>query len=102
MSATEIARLPIHFDVTAHYLTAADYLVAVKSFKTVLEDFNKRIFDGAIEYEFLVLPAEDGSFKGVCGVIVKGAKGVKNTVITIGVVGGVIGLADIIGMSRVP
>lgn len=94
MSATEIARLPIHFDVTAHYLTAADYLVAVKSFKTVLEDFNKRIFDGAIEYEFLVLPAEEGTFKGVCGIIVKGVKGTAKTVLTVGAVGGVIGLAD--------
>lgn len=94
MIATDIARLPIHFDVTAHYLTAADYLVAVKSFKTVLEDFNKRIFDGAIEYEFLVLPAEDGSYKGVCGVLVKGVKSTAKTVLTVGALGAVLGLAD--------
>jgi hypothetical protein len=69
MSTTEIARLPIHFDVPVHYLNADDYVVSVKSFKTAFEEFNKRIFNGAIEYEFLVLPAEDGSFKVICGVL---------------------------------
>lgn len=94
MNAPEIARLPIHFDVPANYLTAADYLVAVKSFSTTLTEFNRRIFDGNIEYEFLVLPAEDGSFKGVTGVIVKSAKGAAKTALAVGAVGGLIGLAD--------
>ena len=73
MSAvTEIARLPIHFDVPADYLSAADYLVAVKSLQTTLDVFNRRIFNGEIQFQFVVAPPEDGSFKGVCGIIAVG------------------------------
>jgi len=68
----EIARLPIHLNVPANHISAADYVVAVKSLETTIREFNKRIFGGSLEYEFLVLPTEEGSFKGVTGVIVKG------------------------------
>ncbi len=65
------ARLPLHFDVPSEYLNADNYLVAVNSFKTCLSDFNKRLFQENINYEFVVLPSEIGSFKGVIGIVLK-------------------------------
>jgi hypothetical protein len=73
MTSPAAARLPIHFDVPANYLSAADYIIALESFKTTLDEFNKRLFNGQLDYEFIAIGAEAGSYKGITGILVNGA-----------------------------
>jgi len=42
----EIARLPIHFNVPEHHLAADEYIIAIRSFNTCLNELNKRAFEG--------------------------------------------------------
>ena len=78
------ALLPLHFDVPGHSLSAAHYIVAVKAMQTSLEELNKRAFEGKLVFDFLVLPNEDGSFKGITSVLVKGVRNAKGLVIVAG------------------
>ncbi len=87
-------RLPIHIDVPEHFLTADDYLVAVNSINTCLNEINKRAFEGKLECSLLVFPNEEGSFKGITGVLVKGVKKSGQIIVVIGAIGGFIGFAE--------
>lgn len=87
-------RLPIHMDVPEHFLTADDYLVAVESINTCLNEINKRAFEAKLECSLLVFPNEEGSFKGITGVFVKGVKRVGHIVVITGAIGGFIGFAE--------
>jgi hypothetical protein len=75
----KVVRLPLHFDVQEHFLLGADYVVAVNSLITCLNELNKRAFDGKLICELRVLTNEEGSIKAVTGVFVKGIRGVKKT-----------------------
>ncbi|QQG36709.1 MAG: hypothetical protein HYS17_02740 [Micavibrio aeruginosavorus] len=87
-------RLPIHIDVPEHFLTAADYLVAVDSINVCLNELNKRAFEGKLECSLLVFPNEEGSFKGITGVLAKGVKKSGQVIVITGALGGFIGFAE--------
>lgn len=87
-------RLPVHIDVPEHYLTADDYLVAVDAINVCLAELNKRVFEGKLECSLLVFPSEEGSFKGITAVLVKGIKKSGQIVLTIGALGGFIGFVE--------
>lgn len=87
-------RLPIHIDVPEHFLTANDYLVALDSINTCLNEINKRAFEGKLECSLLVFPNEEGSFKGVTGVLVKGIKKSGQIIVVTGAIGGFIGFVE--------
>lgn len=74
MSKADPAQIIIHFDVPQHYLLTKDYIIALDSFKISLEEFNKQIFENQLEYEFLTIGVEQGSFKVVLGILWKSTK----------------------------
>jgi len=70
-------RLPIHFDVSEHFLLGDDYVVALNSFIVCLNELNKRAFNGKLVCELRVLTNEEGSIKAVTGIVVRSIKGVS-------------------------
>jgi hypothetical protein len=69
MTDIVVARLPLHFDVPQNYLPTEDYVVALQSLKATLDEFNKRLFNSKLKYEFITIGAEQGSYKGIMGIL---------------------------------
>lgn len=61
--------LPIHFDIDAGFLTFEEFTAVAASTKQILENFNKEFFDGALQYQFVVLPPKKGTFLETLGII---------------------------------
>lgn len=55
--------LSIHFDVKDHYINKDNHVLGIEATSTIIDELNKRLFDGKLEYEVLVFPSEEGSFK---------------------------------------
>ena len=55
-------RLFIHFDVEDHFLKLETFIETAESAKKVIEALNSTFFDGALDYELVVLPPESGTF----------------------------------------
>lgn len=73
-SEDAMVRLPVHLDVPNHVVRARHYITAVNSLQITLDELNFRLLDGHVQFEFVVLPAEEGTFKGVTGLVVKSVK----------------------------
>jgi len=67
-------RLPLHFKTEDHHFPANDYITSIQSINTTLYELNRRLFKGNLDCELFIHPNEEGSFKGITSVIVKGAK----------------------------
>ncbi len=57
----------IHFDVKDHHIRFDSHLAALEASNVIVGEINKRLFGGKIDYELLVLPSEQGTFKIVIG-----------------------------------
>lgn len=53
----------IHFDVKDHFINKDNHVLGIEATSTIIDELNKRLFGGKLEYEVLVLPSEEGSFK---------------------------------------
>lgn len=71
-----IGLIPIHFDVPGHYLPLATFIGTANQTRAVIDAFNREVFDGRLQFEVFVLPAEDGSFKTKLGVALLAGWGV--------------------------
>ena len=63
MTEADPANIIIHFDVPYHYLLTTDYITALNSFQTTLDVFNEHLFENQVQYEFLTVAVQPGSFK---------------------------------------
>lgn len=52
----------IHFDVDEHFLKLDTFIETAESTRQVIESLNSNFFQGALEYELIVLPPADGTF----------------------------------------
>lgn len=66
------ALLPIHFDLPRHEIPLNTFVRTAEQIETIIASFNQKFFDGALEYEILVLPPEEGSFLAKLGLLVAG------------------------------
>jgi hypothetical protein len=57
-----IGIIPIHFDVPVHYIPYSTFSEAASRTRAVIDDLNRELFDGQLQYEFLVFPPEEGTF----------------------------------------
>jgi hypothetical protein len=56
------ARLFMHFDVVGHFLRLDTFISTASSAREIVESFDQSFFNGELEYSFLILPPDDGSF----------------------------------------
>lgn len=56
------ARLFMHFDVEGHFLTLDTFISTAISAREIVEAFDQSFFNGELQYSFLILPPDDGSF----------------------------------------
>ncbi|MGY6571073.1 MAG: hypothetical protein ACXIVE_18940 [Salinarimonas sp.] len=52
----------IHFAVEGHHLKLSTFIRTAESARRIVEALNQEMFDGALQYEIIVLPPEDGTF----------------------------------------
>lgn len=52
----------IHFDVSKHHIKLDTFVATAQSAKRIVETINSQFFDGNLQYELIVLPAQGGSF----------------------------------------
>ena len=62
--------LPIHFDVPGHYLSLRTFIETSRQTEFIIANFNREFFYGKLNYEIIVLPPSQGSFKTRLGVAV--------------------------------
>ena len=62
-----IGIIPIHFDVPGHYLPLATFVETASKTHSIIDAFNREIFDGKLQYDLLVFPPDEGSFKTKLG-----------------------------------
>ncbi len=60
--------IPIHFDVSDHYLPLHEFIETARTTKEIIDALNDEFFDGRFKYELIVLPPEKGSFKSRLGI----------------------------------
>jgi len=65
-------RLFIHFDVDDHFLKLDTFIRTAESTRKVIEALDATFFQGALKYELIVLPPEDGSFLSKLAIWVSG------------------------------
>ena len=58
-----IGLIPIHFDIPRNYLPLATFVETANQTRAVIDAFNRELFAGELQFEFFVLPPEEGSFK---------------------------------------
>lgn len=63
--------IPIHFDVPQNYLPFQEFVDTATATKLIVDTFNAEIFNGGLDFEWIVLPPEEGSFKSRFAVFVK-------------------------------
>lgn len=56
-------RLFIHFDVDEHFLKLDTFVETAESTRKIIEAFNTTFFQGSLNYELIVLPPKDGTFR---------------------------------------
>ena len=61
-----------HFDVEGHYLSLETFIHTAESARRVIAALDKTFFNGALEYELIVVPPEEGTFLSKLGVWVLG------------------------------
>jgi hypothetical protein len=71
-----IGVIPIHFDVPRHYLPLTTFIETATKTRGVIDTFNREFFDGQLQYELLVFPPDDGSFKSRLGIALLAGWGV--------------------------
>lgn len=52
--------IPIHFDVPQHSLPLKQFVNSAEALQAIVDDFNKNIFDGELQYELHIIPPEQG------------------------------------------
>lgn len=62
--------IPIHFDVSEHSLPLRTFIETAKQTQTIIEVFNKQVFDEQLHFQILVLPPEPGSFLAKLKVVI--------------------------------
>lgn len=60
----------IHFDLTSHELPLDTFIVTALKTKQIIDELNRNFFDNQIQYEFTVVPPQNGSFLSKLKVIV--------------------------------
>jgi hypothetical protein len=65
-----IGIIPIHFDVPVHHIPWATYEETANKTRAIIDAFNHELYDGQVEYDFLVFPHEEGSFLAKFGIAV--------------------------------
>lgn len=65
-------RLYIHFDVQEHFLKLDTFIKTADSAQRVIVALDKTFFHGALEYELIVLPPENGGFLSKLGLWISG------------------------------
>jgi len=63
-----LAILPIHFDLPAHAIPLDTFVRTAKQTEAIIASLNRELFDGKLQYEILVLPPQEGTFKSSIGV----------------------------------
>jgi hypothetical protein len=63
-----IGIIPIHFDVPVHYIPYSTFTETASRTRAVIDAFNRELYDGQLEYEFLVFPPEEGTFRARLGI----------------------------------
>jgi hypothetical protein len=61
--------IPIHFDVPGHYLPLATFVDTANQARAAIDALNRELFEGELEFEFYILPPEEGSFKTTLAVV---------------------------------
>lgn len=65
-------RLYIHFDVRDHFLKLDTFIKTAESARKVIEALDDSFFNGALEYELIVLPPSGGTFLSKLAIWVSG------------------------------
>lgn len=58
-----IGLIPLHFDIPGNCLPLATFVDTANQTRAVIDAFNRDVFAGELQFEFFVLPPEEGSFK---------------------------------------
>lgn len=64
-----------HFDVQQHYLKLETFVETAESARRIIEALDTTFFNGALDYELIVVPPEDGSFLSKLALWVIGGTG---------------------------
>jgi hypothetical protein len=67
-----IQEICLHFDVPEHHLSLDDFISYAKNTRSIIDNFNKEVFSGKLEYKLLVLPPGPGSFLKKMGLVILG------------------------------
>jgi|TARA_R100000455_G_scaffold9498_1_gene3798 hypothetical protein len=60
----------IHFNVPNHYLPLDDFIETAKDAAIIIDAFNAKYFDRKLDYQLLVIPPEQGTFKSFIGFVI--------------------------------
>lgn len=71
-----IGIIPIHFDVPEHYIPFDTFVETASRTRIIIDSLNKQIFEGELQYEFVVFPPEEGTFLAKLGVILVSGYGI--------------------------
>jgi len=63
--------LPVHFNVPVDYVSVETFVKTAESVNGVITAINDKVFEGALQYELLILPPEAGTFKSRLGVWIR-------------------------------
>jgi hypothetical protein len=64
--------IPIHFDVPEHYIPLDTFIETANQTRVIIDTLNQQLFDGGLQYEFVVFPPEEGSFLTKLGIVIAG------------------------------
>ena len=67
-----VRTLLIHFDVDSEHILLETFISSARGAQAAVTAFNNAYFNGAIEFELIVIPPESGSFKQNIGIVLKG------------------------------
>lgn len=68
--------LPIHFDVPGHEIPLTTFVRTSEQTEAIVRGLNKELFNGQLQFQLLVLPAEEGSFLTRLGIVLLGGWGI--------------------------
>lgn len=75
--------IPFHFDVDEHTISLSQFVLTAKAFQTIVDNFNRQIFDDTLNYKIVVLPPEKGGFIGFLEFVIENP--IVNTAATLAI-----------------
>lgn len=66
---SEPIKFHIHFDVEDHFIPMSDFLTASNAAQKIADDLNKKILNGSLRYQLVIIPPEEGTFLKTVGII---------------------------------